>query len=218
MPCGGCASPSFTWTGGHLCLSAYAIHQGATRLVTCSERPCITCLLQWSDLLAIPCLSSQQTLPLSKTTFVHSILHLFREASGSGWHQDWDTAHRDVPSPVSAEGGLEVSAACEALVEKMIPFPLDNCKWLCSASHRMPKHFQPCYVQCWETWCSELSLSYVYLSSYVSKNAFERDSGSNGSAASILWERSLRETQIHLYWGVKLMRRTDVWIIMFFPA
>lgn len=32
----------------------------------------------------------------------------------------------------------------------------------------------------------------MYLSSSVSKDAFERDSGSNGSAVSVLHERSLK--------------------------
>lgn len=92
-------------------------------------------------------LSSEQTLLLSKTTLVRSILlpsspELPCEASGCRWCQGQEAARGDVLSS-SALGGLEARAACKALVEKIIPFPLDNGKWLCSTSHQMPKHYNP---------------------------------------------------------------------------
>lgn len=99
-------SPSFTGTAGQLCVVLVSALSGVTGLGACSERPCIACLLQWADRPHVPCSSSQQTLLLSENTLVPLPCspELSCGASGSGWCQDKDTAHRDVLVSLTEEG------------------------------------------------------------------------------------------------------------------
>lgn len=147
LPCGVCASPSFTGTGGQLCLGqitpSIRLQPGwwpvQKRLVSLASSSDMTYQMFPVYLQSKPCCCLNP--PLSIVSYCRVLLKFPVKHLGLPGVRV-TVQHTEMCSRLSAlRGGLEVSAVCKALLEKKIPFPLDNCKWLCSASHQMPKHY-----------------------------------------------------------------------------